>query len=199
MNPFEKHVNKVKKLAGIYKKILNKGASDAAVQKFQKAIKLDIPAEFIDFYKVCNGSKDDHVVDIEEMTFLSLEEVVRDKKMWDDILKDKQRDGEFFCWHNDWLPFADDHDGDTFFIDTTGKATGKKGRVLHRSNDTCEGDDLLLIAPSFKSFITGWVKRVEEEKIYFLSVDENDDNNDPVEDEFFEHESRTFVPFKGSE
>jgi cell wall assembly regulator SMI1 len=198
MNPFETHVNKVKKLAGIYKKILNKGASDSAVKKFQKAIKLDVPADLIDFYKVCNGAKDDEIVDIQYMIFLSLDRVADLKKMFDKILDEKQEDGDFFCWHKDWVPFADDQDRVTIFIDTTGKATGIKGGVLDRSRDTFEGDDLLLIAPSFKAFIEGWVKRVEEEQIYFLSENEDDDNNDPVEDGYFEHESRTFVPFKGA-
>jgi len=199
MNPFETKVNKVKKLAGIYKKLLNKGASDAAVEEFQKAIKLNVPADFIDFYKVCNGSKYDEAADVEEMCFLSLEKVLDYKKMFDKILDEKQKDGEYFCWNKDWMPFADDCDADTLFIDTTGKATGKKGGVLERSKHTCEGDELLLVATSFKSYITDWVKRVEEEQIYFLNENEDDTDNDPVEDGFFEFEGKGFVPFKGSE
>lgn len=197
MNPFETQVNKVKKLAGIYKKILNKGASDAAVEEFQKAIKLDVPADFIDFYKACDGAKDGETVDVEGMSFLSLERVVRMKIMFDKILDEKREEEEFFCWHKDWLPFADDSSYDTIFIDTTGKATGKKGGVLTRSKDTFEEDPIALLAPGFKSFIAGWVKRVEEEQIYFLNRDENDDSNDRVNDGDFGYDKEEYVEFKG--
>ncbi len=199
--PFRRTGKQSKKAgSSIYKNILNEGASDAVVEEFQKAIKLDVPEEFINFYKVCDGGQYDEVVDVEDMSFLSLEKVSYLKQMFDKILDEKQKRASFFCWHKDWIPFADDHSYDTLFIDTTGKATGKKGGVLSRSKDTFEGDELLLLATSFGSFIEGWVKRVEEEQIYFLSGNEDDDNNDLVEDGSFEFDrSLGFVPFKGSE
>ena len=177
MNAYETLVTKVKRLVPVYSRILNAGASNDAIDQFLKAIKLDVPDSFIQFYKVCDGGEYEETVDIESMSFLSLKYVMEDKKMFDNILEKKQRDNEFFYWHKDWLPFADNHGYDTIAIDTSGMATGRKGCVLKRSKDLFEGEPMSILAPDFKTFITGWAKRVEEEQVYSFSEKTDDGKN----------------------
>lgn len=197
MNPYEAPVKKIKKLAAIYNTILNKGASAAAIEKFFEKIGLDVPDGFIDFYKVCDGARDEGIVDVQGLSFLPLDHIIEFKQMFDGILEEKQKEGAYFCWHKDWLPFGDDHSYDTLVIDTTGKGSGRKGCIILRSKDISEGESLNVLAPDFPSFIAGWFKRVEEEQVYSFTVKNDDGENEFIDgdDAFFyeDTDSATFT------
>ncbi len=177
MAAYAMHLEEIKSLLPIYRELLNPGVSAGEMEEFLKNIQLDIPASFVEFYRDCNGGQDYESVDIEGITFSSLEGVLRTKNMFDGIMEDKKQEGEFFYWHTDWLPFADDYSYDTLCIDTTGKGTGMKGCVLIRSKDLFEGDEMSIIAPDYDTFIRGWFERVKSGQVYSLTEKDEDGKN----------------------
>jgi cell wall assembly regulator SMI1 len=177
MQTFETVVAEIKKRFPVYEQLLNPGAPRQAITQFSEKIQREIPESFTAFYAVADGGKPYEIADIEGMTFLSLERVLRDKELFDRILADKQAEGAFFCWHTDWVPFADDFSYDTLVIDTTGKASGSKGCVLKRSKDTFEGDKLCIVAPDFDTFIRGWADRVNSGQVYRQGAQMPDSDN----------------------
>lgn len=166
MPDYKQLVDQIKAFAPVYQKILNAGATTDEIADFQKQVDVAIPENFLSFYEVANGGEPYETVDIEGMCFYSLARIPRNKKMFDEILAEKKAENEFFTWHPDWLPFADDYSYDTLAIDTTGKVTGKKGCVLNRAKDSFEGDPITIISESFESFIQEWGERVLNEKVY---------------------------------
>lgn len=177
MADYATEIEEIKSLLPIYTGILNPGAGAEESDAFLEAIGLEIPPSFMELYKACNGGVPYESVDIEGMTFSSLDGVLRDKIMFDQIMDEKHREGEFFYWHKDWLPFFDDFSYDTLCIDTTGKGTGMKGCVLKRSKDLFEGDEMSVIAPDFDTFVRGWFKRVKDGEVYSLTEKDGNGKN----------------------
>lgn len=166
MPDYKQLVDQIKAFAPVYEKILNAGVTADEIADFQKQVDVSIPENFLSFYEVANGGESYETVDIEGMCFYPLDRIPRTKKMFDQILAEKQAENEFFTWHPDWLPFADDFSYDTLVIDTTGKVSGKKGCIINRSKDSFEGDPISIISESFESFILEWGERVLTEKVY---------------------------------
>jgi cell wall assembly regulator SMI1 len=177
MASYSTEIEEIKSLLPVYRELLNPGAGAEETEAFLKAIGLEIPPSFIELYKSCNGGMPYESIDIEGMTFFSLERVLSTKNMFDGIMKEKHREGGFFYWHSDWLPFFDDFSYDTLCIDTSGKSTGMKGCVLQRSKDMFEGDDMSVMAADFDTFLRGWFKRIKGGEVYSLTeTDENGKN-----------------------
>ncbi len=166
MPDYKQLVDQIKAFAPVYEKILNAGVTADEIADFQKQVDVSIPENFLSFYEVANGGESYETVDIEGMCFYPLDRIPRTKKMFDQILAEKQTENEFFTWHPDWLPFADDFSYDTLVIDTTGKVSGKKGCIINRAKDSFEGDPISIISESFESFILEWGERVLTEKVY---------------------------------
>lgn len=166
MPDYKQLVDQIKAFAPVYEKILNAGVTADEIADFQKQVDVSIPENFLSFYEVANGGESYETVDIEGMCFYPLDRIPRTKKMFDQILAEKQAENEFFTWHPDWLPFADDFSYDTLVIDTTGKVSGKKGCIINRAKDSFEGDPISIISESFESFILEWGERVLTEKVY---------------------------------
>jgi cell wall assembly regulator SMI1 len=185
MSAYKPLITEIKKLVPVYAGLLNKGVSDKEAESFQKNIRLELPEGFLDFYKVCNGGEQDETIDIQAMSFSSLKEIANTKKMFDEILEEKKQKGEFFYWHPDWLPFADDNSYDTLCIDTTGKGTGRKGCILQRSKDLFEGDEMSIIAKDFDTFIRDWMKRVKKGQVYSLEEMDEEGKNECLYDEHY--------------
>ncbi|WP_300664037.1 SMI1/KNR4 family protein [Fluviicola sp.] len=166
MSDYKQLIDQIKAFAPVYQKILKTGATPGEIADFQKQINVSVPGNFLSFYEIANGGESYEIVDIRGICFYSLERIPKTKKMFDEILAEKQAENEFFTWHTDWLPFADDYSYDTLVIDTTGKVSGKKGCILNRSKDSFEGDPITIISESFESFIQEWGQRVLHEKVY---------------------------------
>jgi cell wall assembly regulator SMI1 len=166
MNAYQELIDELLTIVPVYAEILNPGASPAAFVRFSSVIRTDAPRDLLAFHRIVNGCQPHKTADIQGMTFYSLEEIVQLKKSFDKLLAEKQKTGTYFCWHADWLPFADDGSYDTLVIDLTGKATGLRGCVLQRSKDSFEEDELCIIAPDFDTFIRGWADRVRQQQVY---------------------------------
>jgi cell wall assembly regulator SMI1 len=194
MASYATEIEEIKSLLPVYRELLNPGASEEETEAFLKATGLEIPSSFIELYKACNGGMPYESIDIEGMTFFSLERVLRTKTMFDDIMKEKQREGKFFYWHSDWLPFFDDFSYDTLCIDTTGKGTGMKGCVLQRSKDLFEGEEMSVMAPDFDTFVRGWLKRIKEGEVYSLTETDEHGKNKWLSDNACYYEQVAQVP-----
>jgi cell wall assembly regulator SMI1 len=194
MAAYARHLEEIKSLLPIYGELLNPGLSPEDMEAFLKSIQLEIPASFVEFYRDCNGGQAYEAVDIEGMTFSSLERVLHTKNMFDGIMEEKKQEGKFFYWHPDWLPFADDYSYDTLCIDTTGKGTGMKGCVLIRSKDLFEEDEMSIIAPDFDSFIRGWFGRVKDGQVFSLTEKDEEGKNKWLPDNDCYYERITQVP-----
>jgi cell wall assembly regulator SMI1 len=177
MPNYKQLIEQIKKFAPVYQKILKSGATVAEISNFQKHIDTPIPENFLEFYKIVNGGEPYETVDVEGMCFNSLERILQSKKMFDQILAEKQAANEFFTWHTDWLPFADDYSYDTLVIDTSGKVSGLPGCVINRGKDSFEGDELPIVALSFSEYITGWAARVLDETVYQKGSTDSDTDN----------------------
>jgi hypothetical protein len=171
MNAFETLIDEIKTLVPIYSQILDSAPAPSAIVRFKSMIRRDdIPADLLSFYRAADGCQSGRTADIAGMVFYSLQGIVQSKKIFDDIWAKKQKAGEFFCWHIDWLPFADDQSYDTLAVDLTGKATGMKGCVLQRSKDSFEEDPVCVIAPDFATFIRDWAQRVKQGEVYRIDA-----------------------------
>jgi cell wall assembly regulator SMI1 len=177
MPNYKQLIDQIKAFAPVYKKILKSGATANEIEYFKQSMNVLIPEHFLEFYEIANGGESYETVDAEGMCFKSLERIITSKKMFDEILAEKQAEKEFFTWHTDWLPFADDYSYDTLVIDTTGKVTGLPGCVLTRSKDSFEGDKIRIVALSFHEYISGWMRRVLDEKVYKKGSEESDSKN----------------------
>jgi cell wall assembly regulator SMI1 len=177
MNAYQELIDELLTLIPVYSDILNSGASPAAVVRFKTVIRTDVPNDFLSFYRTVDGCKPDETADIQGMVFHSLKEITESKKLFDKLLAEKQKAGDYFCWHADWLPFADDGSYDTLAIDLSGKATGMKGCVLVRSKDAVEDDQLRLVAPDFGTFIRGWLDRARQQRVYRSDAATTDPEN----------------------
>ena len=196
MAGYSTQIEEIKSLLPIYRELLNPGAGAEETGRFLNAIGLEIPPSFIELYKVCNGGVPYESVDIEGMTFFSLERVLSTKKMFDQIMAEKHAEGEFFYWHSDWLPFFDDFSYDTLCIDTTGKGTGMKGCVLQRSKDLFEEDEMSIMAPDFYTFVRGWFQRIKDGEVYSLTETDEDGKNKWLSDNACYYEQITQVALK---
>lgn len=196
MDGYFTQIEEIKSLLPVYRDILNPRASAEESDSFLKAIGLEVPPSFMELYKVCNGGMPYESVDIEGMTFFSLEQVLRTKIMFDDIMEEKRREGEFFYWHKDWLPFFDDFSYDTLCIDTSGKGTGMKGCVLQRSKDLFEEDEMSVMAPDFDTFVRGWFQRIKDGEVYSLSEKDEEGKNKWLSDNECYYEQITQVPLR---
>lgn len=177
MPDYKQVISQIKAFAPVYEHILNPGADSEEIDRFKQHAGVLLPENFLDFYETANGGKSYQTVDIGGMCFASLESIIRSKKMFDEILAEKQAENNFFCWHTDWLPFADDYSYDTLVIDTSGKASGQKGCILHRSKDSFKDDPITIISASFETFIQEWKQRVLNEKVYQKGATESDSEN----------------------
>lgn len=175
---YEKLISDIKTLLPVYSWLLNPGVSQHTIEAFLTSIHLDVPVGFIDFYTVCNGARPYEAVDIDGMCFYSMEAIIHSKKMFDEILDKKTAQGNYFCWHKDWLPIADDFSYNTLAIDISGKRTGKKGCVLKCSKDLLEGDSVGIIAPDFNAYIQDWIHRVKSGQVYSLTKKTADGMNE---------------------
>lgn len=196
MSDYKTQIAELKKKLPVYKELLNKGATEKQVESFRKKIQLKLPDSFFDFFTAFNGSEPYETAEIQGIGFSSLQEIIRSKKTFDEILEEKREEEEFFFWHPDWLPFADNFSYDTLVIDTTGKASGKKGCVLHHSKDSFEGDEICIVAPDFATYVKDWMTRVEKGQVYSLKETDEDGKNLPVEDGDHYFKFIAKVPFK---
>ncbi|MCD6068778.1 MAG: / family [Bacteroidetes bacterium] len=196
MSKYKELVKEVKEQVTIYSEILKPGATDEEIRVFLSEIGLEVPESFIEFYKVCNGGEDNETADIEGMCFDTLDGVLRTKKMFDDIHREKKEEGEYFCWHKDWLPFADDYSYDTLVIDTSGVATGHKGCLFVRSKDSFEEDQEAIIAYDFDTYIRAWAERAKSGQVYYLDQQTEEGKNAPNYDDHDEFPRLEWVDLK---
>lgn len=194
MATYATEIEEIKSLLPVYRQILNPGASPEEIKTFLDQVGLEIPPSFIELYKASNGGMPYESVDIEGMTFYSLERVLRTTNMFNEIMEEKKQEGEFFYWHQDWLPFFDDFSYDTLCIDTSGKGTGMKGCVLQRSKDLFEEDEMSVMAPDFDTFVRGWLKRVKDGEVYSLTEKDGEGKNLWLSDSECYYEPIAHVP-----
>lgn len=189
-------IHQIKSCVKRFSDELNSGATDAEVNGFMQRIDLEIPREFIEFYKVCNGTKDQFVsTDVEGFGLLSLECIIRSKNIFDTVLKEKEDKNEFFMWSRDWLPFASNYSYDDLVIDTTGKETGRKGCVLKFSKDSFESDLIKIVACDFKTYILQWHTRIMNEQVYHFNSFDNAGKNADVTEHSYTIEYVAATPF----
>lgn len=188
MRSYSALVEEVKAALPVYIQILEPGATDEETKQFRKSIGCEIPDSLLQFYTVCSGSKPYTTFDIEGMCLNGLERILRNKEMFDKLLDEKNKEGEYFCWHKDWVPFADDYSYDTLAIDTTGTVTGLKGCILKRSKDMFEEDAMCIVARDFDTFIRDWAQRALEGQVYHVGQQDKEEKNLPNQEDHFEYE-----------
>lgn len=111
---------------------LNEGASEGQIAALKKAVGVELPESFYDWYRWRNGSSGE-LRWLDGDRWLGTKAVAQNKSMMDDIV-----DGGHYSnfaddewWSQSWVAFSDDESGHSaLVIDTRGSFAGKAGQVM---------------------------------------------------------------------
>lgn len=178
-NKYQKSLEELKELISVYSKILEPGANKKEIENFTKAVKLNVPSDFLEFYENCNGSLDDYAYEVNSLVLMPLGGIVGAKKMFDQILDEKLKSNSYFCWSKDWIPFADNNSYQLLAVDTTGIESGYAGGIVSIPTDSTE-DLLRVLAPNFNAYLNEWINRVKQGHIYSINKKDESGNNEYI-------------------
>jgi cell wall assembly regulator SMI1 len=167
---------------------LNPGATDAELHKLATVIGAELPDDFLVFYRVHNGQRnnDGGLLDGEEL--LSVPRMLAEWNIWNDLLQGGDFEGATSVpdpgvradwWNPRWLPLTYDGAGNHCCLDLAPAPSGTRGQIIRTWHD---GTERPLLAPSFTEWITQYVTALEageyvfsEEYDCIVSVDEVDE------------------------
>jgi predicted DNA-binding WGR domain protein/cell wall assembly regulator SMI1 len=133
-----------------FEKRLRPGASPTKLAKFQKALGLKVPREFLAFYAWHDGAKDYQTDRLETDGWLSLSALLEFKEMLDTMGFEDESTYPKYSWSPAWVPFLM-ADGDSVCVDT------RSGVVFKRYNST----GVVLLAPSFAAWLAAHIAITE--------------------------------------
>lgn len=147
---------------------LNSAATNDELKSLSDTMKLEIPKEFIDFYKIHNGQTDDAMAIFPEGILLSIESIISEWNIWRELLEVGEFDecevcadeGIKNCWWNiKWVPFISDGGGNNICLDLDPDTNGKYGQVITMWHDSQERE---ILADSFREFLENYLNKLKE-------------------------------------
>lgn len=136
---------------------LPKGASEAAIQRAEKALGVALPDDFRASYKRHDGGGSEYILEGRE--FLSLEGIVRQWRIWKDLYdsgtfedtnSEPARGVKDDWWNPKWIPFTYDGSGNHHCIDLDPGKGGRLGQVILMWHDS---EERPVEAKSFSDFL----------------------------------------------
>lgn len=145
-------------------KKLNKGASDALLQKTEKRLSVTFLEDLREFYKIHNGTKEDlGLLD----GLLSLEEIQEQWEIWKDLTDEGTFD-EYKSepqmgirddwWNPGWIPITHDGGGNHICLDMNPADGGRVGQMITMWHDSSERE---LVADSFRQWVEEYAAALE--------------------------------------
>lgn len=157
--------------------LFNDGVSDSDVNKLEKAIGAKLPSDFIEFYKIHNGSKYFTLIYSEE--FLSFDRMLDEWQVWKDLGISDPSDPEIGIkddwWNPLWIPITHDGCGNHYCLDLDPTPEGNYGQIIRMWHDDGHRP---LEASSFKEWMVNYATQLKNGKLVY-SID--DDAVVPVE------------------
>lgn len=143
---------------------LGDSANTQAISDAEKALQVDLPADFKASLGIHDGQSNESMGFVEASEFLSLSRMVDEWNVWKSLL-----DGGEFAdtssepvgpiksdwWNPRWIPFTYDGAGNHLCIDLDPAEGGTKGQVITMWHDD---PDRRVIAPSFQA----WLNKVAD-------------------------------------
>ena len=145
-----------------YLEDLAPGSSDAALAELEALVGFDLPEDFKDLYRWHDGQKTNYRPGLfYGMEFLSLKEVGRRWRAWQDVIRSGWDDiGAFVsappgavqeAYANPgWIAFAIDRGGNCIGIDLDPGPAGTRGQVINFGRDE---DEKFVLAPNLNGFL----------------------------------------------
>ena len=146
--------------------VLEDGATDKEIQDIETALKVELPEDFIESYKIHNGIKAGFGF-IEGWDLHSLDSIISEWKIWEGLeeIKDFEStpdEGIKNNWFNSkWVPFTSDGAGDSHCLDLDPDKGGNIGQVLILWHDDATRP---LVAKSFTEFLSNFANDLEAGK-----------------------------------
>lgn len=166
---------------------LNPGATEAELQQLAVTLGAELPADFIAFYHIHNGQRDEAGGLLNGEELLSVPRMLAEWTIWHDLLQGGDFEGATSTpdagvradwWNPLWLPLTYDGAGNHCCLDLSPAPGGTRGQVIRMWHDDAERT---LLAPSFTEWITQYVTALEAGKYAFsedydglVSVDDLD-------------------------
>ncbi len=153
--------------------LLNPGATQDDITKLELVIGKKLPADFVQFYLLCNGQDEQKgvqgLIDSEEL--LSINSIIDQWHAWKELLDNRifeDEDGPFTSkpdsgvkndwWNPFWIPFTHDGSGNHICIDLDPAPGGHFGQVIRMWHDSAERE---LYAGSFSDYFGNYVAGVD--------------------------------------
>ncbi|RYE43516.1 MAG: hypothetical protein EOP48_22895 [Sphingobacteriales bacterium] len=162
---------------------LNVGASLNDYQELELTIGTSMPDDFKEFYTIHNGQLFTHLCLFDGDILLSVCDIIREWKQWNDILpiihtncieqfgspaesnSDPGIKGDW--WNPLWIPITANGSGDNICIDLDPSHKGRRGQIIRMCHDDPQRE---LLAPSFRQWISNYIADLEN-GIYEASND----------------------------
>ncbi|GME74618.1 unnamed protein product [Ambrosiozyma monospora] len=147
---------------------LNPPITSDQLQLLETSLDVNLPEDYKESLRIHNGSSGS-VGLIDGQEYLHHEEIIRQWKIWDDLLHEgmfddtaDQDSNEDYdsqihpnCWWcSKWVPFTHDGSGDHFCIDLQPSSSGQSGQVITMWHDS---PSRTVLAPSFKEYFGRYV------------------------------------------
>jgi len=179
----KKVISTFKNKLDIFETLMNKGLKDSEIDDFQKYVKQELPAEYIELLKNYNGEK--HILcSMAGFGFSNIEQV---KINWDSFNNEEQDNKPEKISHghkiipllfsNRRIPFAHDGSGNFLCIDYIPNVNGKAGQIIYLPQGG-ESEPISVIADSFNDFLLFLTESIENESLKLVDEREDWDQED---------------------
>lgn len=152
---------------------LNPGTTDAELRELATTIGVELPADFVSFYRIHNGQQSESSGLLDGEVLLSVPEMLAEWNIWNDLLKSGDFEGATSTptlgvradwWNPLWLPLTYDGAGNNYCLDLSPAPGGTRGQIIRMWHDDSERP---LLAASFSEWITQYVTDLEAGKYMF--------------------------------
>lgn len=155
----ELSIDQTEKLEQDYSSCIQKGANDENIDRLKTTFQgVEIPQEFIDFYKLHDGQLpySDGILNDEEL--LSIDRILEEYNIWKGLVEGDEFEnpsspdpGIKNDWYNlRWIPFTSNGCGDNICLDLDPSSEGTYGQVIRMWHDD---DERTVEANSFTEYL----------------------------------------------
>lgn len=154
-----------------------KGVSEGLIRDLEAKINKELPADFLNFYRICDGQLYQATYMVENEEFLSFDRMLNEWSIWKDLLDADTfvEDGQPITsdpdagikadwWNPAWIPFTYNGAGDHLCLDLDPADGGRYGQVIRMWHD--DGVRTLEYA-SFKDWLSGYIEDLEQGRYIF--------------------------------
>ncbi|GMG19349.1 unnamed protein product [Ambrosiozyma monospora] len=147
---------------------LNPPITSDQLQLLERSLDVNLPEDYKESLRIHNGSSG-NVGLIDGQEYLHHEEIIKQWKIWDDLLHegmfddsadedcDEDYDSQIQpnCWWcSKWVPFTHDGSGDHFCLDLEPSSSGQSGQVITMWHDS---PSRTVLATSFREYFGRYV------------------------------------------